>query len=394
MLTPPPLPLLCCHCCCAAAVLPLLLFLCPCHRPAALLPPPSLFRQLFVVMLSLPPPCCRLRATVAVPLPRWCCRSAAPNTALLPPCWRCRSATAANALPLLTPPYCCHAAVAALLPPLRCCRCPCADTASAVLPPPPPLCCSRCHQSAAVAILLLPPWPCCCCRHRHCCRHHRCHPHPRCHCCCCCCCFTVALAVAVIVAKECAIHTAMERFLNGSCVGVNVPTRPRGATDLNAIEEHWAEPIVFHPDKSSRENMAIRQGRTIESKNSNHGVVCHNVDQKYICRFLSFWSCPVYFLLNRFGRKTDWHILFWSMFSKFFMYLGFPKVAYRKGLSLHHELSIISTTMNYIISATHFLTLPSSLHMPLKTTTYNAQQLMLATLSIIRWGNDSYSLTP
>jgi hypothetical protein len=85
----------------------------------------------------------------------------------------------------------------------------------------------------------------------------------------------VAVAVAVVVAlpspllspswlpKECAIHAAMERLLNGSCIGVNVATGPRGATDLNAIEEHRAKAIVFHPDKSSHENTAVEQGRTI-----------------------------------------------------------------------------------------------------------------------------------
>jgi hypothetical protein len=104
----------------------------------------------------------------------------------------------------------------------------------------------------------------------------------------------VAVAVAVAVAspsplllpssspKECAIHEAMERLLNGSRVGVNVATGPRGATDLNAIEEHWAKPIVFHPNKSSRENTAVRQGRTIGRKSSNHDVVRHNVDQKHM----------------------------------------------------------------------------------------------------------------
>ncbi len=60
----------------------------------------------------------------------------------------------------------------------------------------------------------------------------------------------VAVAVAVAVAspspllspssspKECAIHAVMERLLNGSHAGVTVATGFRGATDLNAIEEH------------------------------------------------------------------------------------------------------------------------------------------------------------
>ncbi len=60
----------------------------------------------------------------------------------------------------------------------------------------------------------------------------------------------VAVAVAVAVAlpsplllpsslpKEYAIHAAMERLLNRSRIEVNIATGPRGATDLNAIEEH------------------------------------------------------------------------------------------------------------------------------------------------------------
>ncbi len=99
--------------------------------------------------------------------------------------------------------------------------------------------------------------------------------------------------------KECTIHAAMERLLNGSRVGVNIATGPRGATDLNAIEEHRAKPIVFHPNKSSCENTAIGQGRTIGRKCSNHHVVRHDMDQKYICRFLSFWSCPVFFFAGQ-----------------------------------------------------------------------------------------------
>jgi hypothetical protein len=34
--------------------------------------------------------------------------------------------------------------------------------------------------------------------------------------------------------------------------------------------------------------LLLLQGRTIGRKNSNHDVVRHDVDQKYICRFLSF----------------------------------------------------------------------------------------------------------
>jgi hypothetical protein len=44
--------------------------------------------------------------------------------------------------------------------------------------------------------------------------------------------------------------------------------------------------------------------------------------------FLCFFELSsVYFWLDRFRRKTDWHIFFWSMFSMFSMYLGMPKVA-------------------------------------------------------------------
>jgi hypothetical protein len=45
---------------------------------------------------------------------------------------------------------------------------------------------------------------------------------------------------------------------------------------------------------------------------------------------LFFWACQRFFLLARYGRKTDWHILFRSMFSMFSMYLGIPKVAKKR----------------------------------------------------------------
>jgi hypothetical protein len=61
---------------------------------------------------------------------------------------------------------------------------------------------------------------------------------------------------------KCTIHAAIERLLNGSRVGVNIATGPRDVTDLNAIEEHWAKPIICHPDKGHRENTAIGQGKT------------------------------------------------------------------------------------------------------------------------------------
>jgi hypothetical protein len=99
--------------------------------------------------------------------------------------------------------------------------------------------------------------------------------------------------------KECAIHAAMERLLNGSCIGVNVATGPRGATDLNAIEEHWAKPIIFHPNKSSCENMAVGQGRTIGRKSSNHNVVRHDVDLECICRLLSFFELSTFFFAGQ-----------------------------------------------------------------------------------------------
>ncbi len=50
--------------------------------------------------------------------------------------------------------------------------------------------------------------------------------------------------------------------------------------------------------------------------------------------FLCFRNlASIFFLLARFVRKTDSHILFRSMFSMFSMYLGTPKVAYMRGLS-------------------------------------------------------------
>ncbi len=58
--------------------------------------------------------------------------------------------------------------------------------------------------------------------------------------------FAVAVAVVLptpllmpsLLPKEFAIHAAMERLLNGSRIGVNVAARPKGATDMNAIEQH------------------------------------------------------------------------------------------------------------------------------------------------------------
>ena len=47
----------------------------------------------------------------------------------------------------------------------------------------------------------------------------------------------------------------------------------------------------------------------------------HDVDQKCICMFLMFpLSLPAFFLLARFGRKTDGHIVFGHMFFKFSVY--------------------------------------------------------------------------
>jgi hypothetical protein len=98
----------------------------------------------FVVMPPLPPPCRRLHATVAVPLPRWCCRSAAANTALLlPRCRRCQRPATANT---------------ALLPP-HCRRCP-APASTLLLPPSYRH--RRCCATAATTTLLwpLPPMSC------------------------------------------------------------------------------------------------------------------------------------------------------------------------------------------------------------------------------------------
>jgi hypothetical protein len=236
-------------------------------------------------MPPLPPPCYCLRTAVAAPLPRWCCRSAATNTTLLLPHCRCHSASAANALPLLIPPYCSRAAAAALPPPLCCCCCPRADTTVAVLLLPPPLCCIRCHRCPAAlpphsllplscrcaptnnaplpprchpatpfiaaaelplcahkqcpAAMLLPlPLPCRCHRRRRrrrCCRcrHHRRLPCPRHHrhCCRCHCCrrFTVVTAAAVITAKG---------VRNSCCNGKTPQREPRWGERCNWIQRH------------------------------------------------------------------------------------------------------------------------------------------------------------
>jgi hypothetical protein len=92
-----------------------------------------------------------------------------------------------------------------------------------------------------------------------------------------------------------AIHAAMERLLNGSCIGVTVATGPRGAMDLNAIEEHQVKPILVHPNKGSRENTAIGQGRALRREIRHHDVVCHNVDQKRICIFYVFLAVQHFF---------------------------------------------------------------------------------------------------
>ncbi len=87
-LSPPP-PLLCHHCR-AAAVLPPLLFLRRCRRPASL---PSCCA--FAISLSLPPPFCRLRHLVPLLPRRHCLASAAlapllrRSTASLPPLLCC-----------------------------------------------------------------------------------------------------------------------------------------------------------------------------------------------------------------------------------------------------------------------------------------------------------------
>ncbi len=147
------------HCCRCTATVEALLPCClhPSASPAAAVPlhcchlPHSAAN--FVVMPPLPLHRCRLRATVATPLPCWCCHSAATNTTLLLPRCHHHSVAAANPLLLLTLPYSRHAAAAALPPPLHCRHHPCADTAVAMLLPPPSLCCSHCHRCPAT----LPP---------------------------------------------------------------------------------------------------------------------------------------------------------------------------------------------------------------------------------------------
>ena len=142
------------------------------------------------------------------------------------------------------------------------------------------------------------------------------------------------------------IHAAMGGLLNGSHVGVNIATGPRGALDLNAIEEHWAWSILVHPDKGSRKDAAIRQGRTTGREIRHHDVVHDNVDQKCTCMFLCFLDlASIIFLLARFGGKIDGH-MFEVCFLKFFRYLGLPM----QGLKIDkksHIYGIIGTTMSH-----------------------------------------------
>ncbi len=64
----------------------------------------------------------------------------------------------------------------------------------------------------------------------------------------------------------------------------------------------WPSPLPL-PSLS----LPLSQGRTIGRKSSNHDVVCHDVDQKYICRFLSFLELPsIYFCWTDSDvRQTD-----------------------------------------------------------------------------------------
>jgi len=58
-------------------------------------------------------------------------------------------------------------------------------------------------------------------------------------------------------------------------------------------------------------------------------VINQGLGQKCICMFLCFvGACQRFFLLARFGRKTDGHIKKYVCFFKFFMFF----FAYRQGL--------------------------------------------------------------
>ncbi len=83
--------------------------------------------------------------------------------------------------------------------------------------------------------------------------------------------------------------------------------------------------------------------------------------------FLCFFElASVIFLLARYGRETDWHILFRSMFSMFTMYLGITKVAYRKPLKAktitinNITLPVIASTICKSTNTLHMQTLNNS----------------------------------
>ena len=49
----------------------------------------------------------------------------------------------------------------------------------------------------------------------------------------------------------------------------------------------------------------------------HHDVINHDVDQKYMYVFMFPWSLSVFFLLARFGRKTDGYSFLMYVFSNF-----------------------------------------------------------------------------
>ncbi len=81
-------------------------------------------------------------------------------------------------------------------------------------------------------------------------------------------------------------------------------------------------------------NLSLAAGpkRCQKKRTTDRNPLTNNRNRIFTINVYVFMFFCVFFLLARYGRKTDWHILFRSMFSMFSMYLGMPKVAYRRGL--------------------------------------------------------------
>jgi hypothetical protein len=106
----------------------------------------------------------------------------------------------------------------------------------------------------------------------------------------------------------------------------------------------------------------------------------------YVYVFMFFLAVHRFFLLDRFARKTDWHILFQSMFSMFSMYLGMPKVAYLfVGQGLH--IVPIASTLKVLITPPrqHF-------HTNMRAPSCRATPNQYGTI-LISYGDHTFSLT-